>query len=425
MHLSNRIDRLGEENSSYIETANSEIIGLKELGKIPTERVYEGYVKHFPQLSMKYEWLARVLEQMADSVIITNIQGIIEYVNSAFVETTGYSREEAIGQTPRILKSGIQDKVFYRNLWRDLKKGKTFKGVLINKKKNSEQYCCQQTITAMKDENGQITHFVSVLRDISDLKKKQEHEFNINIAREIQQRYFRTTLSIPGFDIAGMSYPASETGGDYFDFIQMKDKSFGIAIGDVIGHGIGAALIMAEIRAYLRAFASMENDPGKILTLINQELALSLDGNQYVTMLFARVDPENQSLIYAGAGHVEGYLLGNSGNVQHVMRSAGPPLGFLVDLKYNSSNPVTIKSEDIGVFLTDGITEASATNKSEYSALRAINFINDHKNEAASMIVENLYRNVRKYSKKFLQEDDITAIICKVNQSGISDIAEK
>ena len=415
MPLSNRIDQLGEENSSYTETANTEIIGLRDLGKISTDRVYEGYVKHFPQLRMKYEWLARVLEQMADSVIITNTRGIIEYVNSAFVETTGFSREEAIGQTPRILKSGVQDKVFYRNLWRDLKKGKTFKGMLINKKKNSEQYWCQQTITAMKDESGKITHFVSVLRDISDLKKKQEHEFNINIAREIQQRYFRTTLSIAGFDIAGMSYPASETGGDYFDFIQMKDKSFGIAIGDVIGHGIGAALIMAEIRAYLRAFASMENDPGKILTMINRELALSLDGNQYVTMLFARIDPDNHSLIYAGAGHVEGYLLGNAGNIRHVMKSTGPPLGFLGDLNYNSSSPVTIKSEDIGVFLTDGITEAIAPNKSEFSALRAINFINNQKNETSSLIVENLYKKVCQYSKKLHQEDDITAIICKVN----------
>jgi len=414
-HLNNRKYQSGENNSSYIDTANTEIIGLRDLGKISTERVYAGYVKHFPQLRMKYEWLARVLEQMADSVIITNAQGIIEYVNSAFVETTGFSREEAIGQTPRILKSGIQDKVFYRNLWRDLKKGKTFKGVLINKKKNSEQYWCQQTITAMKDETGKVTHFVSVLRDISDLKKKQEHEFNINIAREIQQRYFRTTLSIPGFDIAGMSYPTSETGGDYFDFIQMKDKSFGIAIGDVIGHGIGAALIMAEIRAYLRAFASMENDPGKILTMINRELSLSLDGGQYVTMLFARIDPDNQSLIYAGAGHVEGYLLGNAGNIRHVMKSTGPPLGFLGDLKYNSSSPVTLRSEDIGVFLTDGITEAIAPNKSEFSALRAINFINNQKNETASLIVENLYKKVCQYSKKLHQEDDITAIICKIN----------
>ncbi|MCJ7553802.1 MAG: PAS domain S-box protein, partial [Ignavibacteriaceae bacterium] len=106
--------------------------------------------------------LSNAVEQTADSVVITNKRGVIEYVNPAFVETTGFSREEALGQTPRILKSGDHDKAFYKKLWKTVISGNTYRGTIINKKKNDERYWSQQTITPMKNKNGEITNFVSV-----------------------------------------------------------------------------------------------------------------------------------------------------------------------------------------------------------------------------------------------------------------------
>jgi len=358
--------------------------------------------------------LSNAVEQTADSVIITNKKGVIEYVNPAFEITTGYSREQAMGQTPKLLQSGLHDKAFYKNLWKTILRGKPYRGTIINKKKSGEYYWSEQTITPMKDYTGKITNFVSVLKDITELKEKHEQEFHLRIARELQQRYYKVKVDVPGFDIAGQTYPAVETGGDYFDFISMKDGSIGIVIGDVCGHGIGSALIMAQTRACLRAFAKVESDPGELLTYLNQELATDLDERHFVTLTFARLDPKLKSLEYANGGHLPAYLLENSGKTKQVLESTGIPLGIMPDYTYVTSDPITLCSDDVIAFLTDGITEAHAVNKAEFGFARTLDIIRAFQNAPARQIIEQLYLAVRSFTKKLPQEDDITSVICKV-----------
>ena len=104
-----------------------------------------------------------------------------------------------------------------------------FKGMVINRKKTGELFWAQQTITSMRDESGHLTHFVSVSQDITELRKKQEQEFQLQLARDVQQRFYAAAPVIAGFDIAASAHPADETGGDYFDFISMADGSLLIA----------------------------------------------------------------------------------------------------------------------------------------------------------------------------------------------------
>ncbi len=128
--------------------------------------------------------LSNAVQQTADSVLITDKSGVIEYVNQAFEVTTGYRRKEVIGQTPGILKSGKHDKEFYKNLWDTIRNGNTFYGRIINKKKNNELYWSAQTITPIKDKDGNITNYVSVLRDITELVEKQKQELQLKISQE-------------------------------------------------------------------------------------------------------------------------------------------------------------------------------------------------------------------------------------------------
>jgi len=358
--------------------------------------------------------LSSAVEQTADTVMITDKKGVIEYVNPAFEITTGYSREQALGQTPKLLQSGLHDAVFYQTLWSTILNGEPYRGTIINKKKNGDYYWSQQTITPMKDQAGKITNFVSVLKDISDLKQKQEQEFHLRIARELQQRYYNVNVEVPGFDIAGKTYPAVETGGDYFDLIEMKDGSIGIVIGDVSGHGIGSALIMTQTRACLRAYAKVEPDPAKLLDCLNQELAVDLDERHFVTLMFARLDPKSRSLEYASAGHLPAYLLKSSGETKQVLESTGIPLGIIEDYSYAKSDPITLCADDMIVFLTDGITEAHAVNKSEFGFARTLDIIRSFRYAPAREIIEQLYRSVRSFTKKQPQEDDITSVVCKV-----------
>jgi PAS domain S-box-containing protein len=122
----------------------------------------------------KLQKLALVADQSADHVLITTPDGTIDYVNPAFEELTGFSKEEAIGRKPNIIKSGQHPKSFYSTLWNTVLAGKAFRGVTINKKKNGDFYYEEKTITPLKDDEGHITHLVSVGRDITERMRAEE-----------------------------------------------------------------------------------------------------------------------------------------------------------------------------------------------------------------------------------------------------------
>lgn len=114
------------------------------------------------------------LEATANAIVVTDCQGLIEWVNPAFTRLTGWSLEEAIGQTPRILRSGNHSAGFYRQMWDVLLAGHVWRGEMYNRRKNGELYIEEQTITPVRDERGEITHFVAVKQDISDRKRQEE-----------------------------------------------------------------------------------------------------------------------------------------------------------------------------------------------------------------------------------------------------------
>ncbi|MFP4289597.1 MAG: PAS domain S-box protein [Bacteroidales bacterium] len=125
--------------------------------------------------------LSRAVEQSPVSIVITNLEGNIEYVNPKFIEVTGYSFDEAMGQNPRILKSGHQPESLYKQLWRDITRGKTWQGEFHNKKKNGEFYWETASISPIIDEKGQTTHFLAVKEDITQRKITEE---NLHQAKE-------------------------------------------------------------------------------------------------------------------------------------------------------------------------------------------------------------------------------------------------
>jgi two-component system, cell cycle sensor histidine kinase and response regulator CckA len=115
--------------------------------------------------------LWQAIEQSADLVLITDRAGVIEYVNPAFEALTGYSREEAIGQTPRLLKSGQQSPELYQELWATITSGNVFRGILANRKKSGEIFYAEKSITPVRDSDGKITHFISNDRDITERRR--------------------------------------------------------------------------------------------------------------------------------------------------------------------------------------------------------------------------------------------------------------
>ncbi len=357
--------------------------------------------------------LSQALAQTTDSVIITDRQGRIEYVNQGFETTTGFSAAEALGQTPRLLRSGVHNDDFYRNLWNKILTGQNFRETLANRKKTGEIYWAEQTITPVRDDAGNITHFVSVLKDITELLRRKEREAELRLARDVQQSFFRKCAKVPGFDIAAKTDPADETGGDYYDFICRPDGNLCIVIGDVCGHGMSSALIMAETRAFVRSLVLTVEDPSEILILLNRMLHEDLDQGRFVTMLIICLDSRSKTLTYAGAGHEFGYLLGRSGEVEHVLKSTGPPLGPFLDSKYSSSETQIMKDGQILLMLTDGVTESFNYTGRESLTGQALAYVRAHRQKPACEITSGLCSLSRSSGQEKVFHDDATSIVVK------------
>ena len=363
-----------------------------------------------------YERLCRAVQQTADSVVITDRQARIEYVNPAFEATSGYTAQEVLGRTPSLLQSGQHDRPFYEALWATLEAGEPWRGTIVNRKKCGDLYWSEQTISPMKDDAGRVTHYVSVLKDITEQRKQREQEFHLQLASEVQQHLYRGSDSAAGCDMAGLTCPADLTGGDYFDTIAHSDGRVTVAIGDVSGHGVGSALVMAATRAYVRAFARSEADAATLLRSLNGALTADLHQGRFVTLMLIQVDPRTRSIEYAGAGHLPSYLLRGDGGVELVMGSTGPPLGLLADAEYATCGPIAYGDGDTIVLFTDGVTEAEDVDGQEFGPERALNIVRLHRRSSARELVERLAEAARGFCGVERQRDDITAVVCKLGE---------
>ena len=120
------------------------------------------------------QWLLSAIEQLEESVLITDLDGTIEYVNAAFERVTGYTRQEVIGKTPRILKSGHHDEALYNRLWRALLTGDSFRGVIINRRKDGTLYHEEKTISPVRDRSGAVHHFLATGVDVTQRRMAEE-----------------------------------------------------------------------------------------------------------------------------------------------------------------------------------------------------------------------------------------------------------
>jgi serine phosphatase RsbU (regulator of sigma subunit) len=246
-------------------------------------------------------------------------------------------------------------------------------------------------------------------------KALRETYDQIRAAREIQQRLFPAAApQLPGLDIAGGSFPAEATGGDYFDYIPMADGTLGVVISDVTGHGFGPALVMASTRAYLRAFTLIHADVAAVLQLANRVLVTDMGNDRFVTLLLARVDPVARTLVYSNAGHPAGYVLDARGAVKRHLGSTSIPLGVLPEADFPAGEPVQLEPGDLVILLTDGVVEARAPDNTPFGTQRVFEIIRLYRADPARLIVANLYHAVRAFTHNAPQVDDITAVVIKV-----------
>jgi sigma-B regulation protein RsbU (phosphoserine phosphatase) len=199
----------------------------------------------------------------------------------------------------------------------------------------------------------------------------QQQEEELKRAREIQQMLLPSKFpQLAGTQIAGAWQPAREVGGDYFDVIQLDEKRIGLCVGDVAGKGITAALLMANLQASFRAFATPDASPQLVCTRLNQFLCANTAPGKFVTFFYAVLDADERTLTYENAGHSPGLLLRNNGTTQS-LPGGGAVLGALPDWTYQDY-VVRLQPGDKLLLSTDGITEAENAQLEEFGEDRLL-----------------------------------------------------
>ena len=236
----------------------------------------------------------------------------------------------------------------------------------------------------------------------------------IKIARDIQMSFLpKTELSMPGYDITGENIPSDDVGGDYYDFIRIVDNQVGIAIGDVSGKGIPAALLMASFRASMIAEIRNNYSIRIICKKVNRLLYESMQPGNFVTAVYGVLDSKNHVFTFANCGHNLPLLLRADGSVEH-LSEGGPLLGVTRDAEYEE-RPVYIGKNDIIILFTDGVVEVFNDNDEEFGEERLIEIIKANKNKSTTEIRDAIYMAVKEFASDSYTFDDFTMIVLKRN----------
>jgi sigma-B regulation protein RsbU (phosphoserine phosphatase) len=188
----------------------------------------------------------------------------------------------------------------------------------------------------------------------------------------------------------------------------------GIVVGDVSGHGVGPAMLMAETRAYLRALAREGHGLHGILTRANDYLYRDTDADKFVTLFLGELDPDRRRFNYASAGHETAYILNASGEVKTSLQSTTTPLGLFESMSIEPMASIDLQPGDILVVLTDGVVDAARGDEDFFGPQRALDVVRRHRSKSAQEIVGALHHAVREFLGPYLQEDDLTALVVKV-----------
>lgn len=234
--------------------------------------------------------------------------------------------------------------------------------------------------------------------------EKQRILVELEEAQAIQHALFPSRApSLSAFSILGMCIPCRAVGGDWYDYISLRDGRVAVVVADVSGKGIAAALLMASTRSIVRLLIAQVAEPSAVLTELNKVLLNDFPRSRFVTMIYALLNPEDGSLTFASAGHNPPLLVAN-GEATFVESTAGIPLG--IRTSDFSESRIALKNGTRLLLYSDGVPEAVSPESEEYGAAR----IQSHFLLAGSSI-ESLFREIRRFTGGVALPDDATAVL--------------
>jgi sigma-B regulation protein RsbU (phosphoserine phosphatase) len=279
------------------------------------------------------------------------------------------------------------------------------------------------------DQLGQLAQSFNLMTKsieqlLEEVAQKKRIEEELRIAHEIQMSLLpQRQLRMPGLSITALCVPAREVGGDYYDFLPIDDHRLGILIADVSGKGTSAALYMAELKGLVLSLSRIYTSPRALLIEANRIIARHLDARSFITITYAVIDLKARTMTYARAGHTPLLVLpasaGDRPGRSRILAPAGMVLGLKLDRgemfeKLLEEDVVTLRSGDLYLFFTDGITEAMNAHDDCFGEARLARLLEQHAHLAPEELRERVLREIEAFVGPAPQHDDMTMILLRV-----------
>lgn len=358
------------------------------------------------------EKFRRIIETTAEGFMLLDRNFLISDVNHSFCRLVGYPREEILGNSP--LKFAEAD---YRRFLEINREGffaqghVELEGAVMTRAGRVVPVLIQGS-TLRDDRNAVIGTMVFVI-DMTQQKR------SLALAAEVQKSLLpQGPPAIEGLDIAGRTLSCEAIGGDYFDYLWDRScpgDHLSVAVGDVAGHGIDAALLMTTARAFLRMRASQCGGIAPIVTEMNRHLARDLsDSGRFMTLACLRLDVKNRTLHWVRAGHPPVLVYDPQSDRFRELRGEGLPLGVDPEYQFNENTDAPLTPGQIILIGTDGIWESEDRSGSRYGHERFRKVVRRNAPETAQSILDSVYADIKAFTAGALPHDDITLVVAKI-----------
>jgi len=243
--------------------------------------------------------------------------------------------------------------------------------------------------------------------DTLRMKKELEYAQALQLSM-LPERY----AVVNDVEISAISIPATEVGGDYYDYFKLSDEKIGIFICDVSGHGVASALLLSGIRSCMHLILEETDDPKIIFTKLNRVIRKTQSRKMFVTAIFAVIDKKNNKCTLYNAGHLPPYKISGESNEIYKLRKHGLTLGAADNIYADESKEVVIdfKKRDKLILYTDGVNEAQNEKRDEYGIEKIEEFLNANSDKKTKHIIDELVADVNKFTQNRIQSDDLTII---------------
>ena len=275
-----------------------------------------------------------------------------------------------------------------------------------------------QLLSAVASQAGLAFENARLTEDIrQEVAQRERANRELEIAREVQQRLFPQTLPVvKGLDFAGYCRPALGVGGDYYDFIRLDDGCLGIAVGDVSGKGIAAALMMASLQASLRGQTIKPcSTLGEMIQHINRLVFEASAENRYATFFYAQYDPATRMVRYCNAGHNPPLLYREANGRKTIRRldQGGTVIGLFPEAPFSEA-AIQVEPGDILIGYTDGISEAMNEQEEEFGEERLSECAGECETRCAADMITCMLHHVDAFTGEAAQHDDMTLVVVRV-----------